>query len=82
MSFEVISPTLFSMGSGGLIGFLVGFAIKRVFRILAVIVGTIPIYRRREYSLLPGNAGHFFTEEQEHDSFAGWRAGRHSACYF
>ena len=39
MSFEVISPTLFSMGSGGLIGFLVGFAIKRIFKILAVIVG-------------------------------------------
>ena len=27
------------MGSGGLIGFLVGFAIKRVFKILAVIAG-------------------------------------------
>lgn len=39
MSFESISPTLFSVGSGGLIGFLVGFAIKRIFKILAVIVG-------------------------------------------
>jgi uncharacterized membrane protein (Fun14 family) len=39
MSFESISPTLFSIGSGGLIGFLVGFAIKRIFKILAVIVG-------------------------------------------
>lgn len=36
---EYISPTLFSAGSGGLIGFLVGFAIKRVFKILAVIAG-------------------------------------------
>ena len=27
------------MGSGGLIGFLVGFAVKRVFKILAVIAG-------------------------------------------
>ena len=39
MSIENISPTLFSMGSGGLIGFLVGFAVKRVFKILAVIAG-------------------------------------------
>ena len=39
MSFETISPTLFSMGSGGLIGFLIGFAIKRIFKILAVISG-------------------------------------------
>ncbi|MGB0003370.1 MAG: FUN14 domain-containing protein [Nitrososphaeraceae archaeon] len=37
MSIENISPTLFSMGSGGLIGFLV--AVKRVFKILAVIAG-------------------------------------------
>ncbi|MGA9909323.1 MAG: FUN14 domain-containing protein [Nitrososphaeraceae archaeon] len=39
MSIENISPTLFSMGSGGLIGLLVGFAVKRVFKILAVIAG-------------------------------------------
>jgi uncharacterized membrane protein (Fun14 family) len=39
MSFESISPTIFSIGSGGQIGFLVGFAIKRIFKILAVIVG-------------------------------------------
>src|SRR5881409_2666510 len=39
MTIESISPTLFSIGSGGLIGFLVGFAIKRIFKILAVIVG-------------------------------------------
>jgi uncharacterized membrane protein (Fun14 family) len=39
MSIEALSPTLFSIGSGGLIGFLVGFAIKRVMKILAVIAG-------------------------------------------
>ena len=39
MSIESISPTLFSIGSGGLIGFLVGFAIKRIFKILAVLAG-------------------------------------------
>ena len=37
MSIESFSPTLFSIGSGGVIGFLVGFAIKRVIKILAVI---------------------------------------------
>lgn len=30
---------MFSIGSGGIIGFLVGFALKRVMKILAVIVG-------------------------------------------
>ena len=39
MSLEAVAPTLFSIGSGGLIGFLAGFAMKRVFKILAVIVG-------------------------------------------
>ena len=39
MSIESFSPTLFSIGSGGVIGFLVGFAIKRVIKILAVIAG-------------------------------------------
>lgn len=39
MSIEIVSPTLFSIGSGGVIGFLVGFAIKRVIKILAVIAG-------------------------------------------
>jgi uncharacterized membrane protein (Fun14 family) len=39
MSIESFSPTLFSIGSGGVIGFLVGFAVKRVIKILAVIAG-------------------------------------------
>jgi uncharacterized membrane protein (Fun14 family) len=39
LSIENISPTLFSIGSGSVIGFLVGFAIKRVMKILAVITG-------------------------------------------
>ena len=38
-SLEAVAPTLFTIGSGGLIGFLAGFAIKRIFKILAVIVG-------------------------------------------
>ncbi len=39
MSIESFAPTLFTIGSGGLIGFLAGFALKRIFKILAVIVG-------------------------------------------
>ena len=39
MSLDAVAPTLFTIGSGGLIGFLAGFAMKRVFKILAVIVG-------------------------------------------
>lgn len=39
MSIENISPALFSIGSGGVIGFLIGFAIKRVMKILAVVAG-------------------------------------------
>jgi uncharacterized membrane protein (Fun14 family) len=39
LSIENISPTLFSIGSGGVIGFIIGFAIKKVMKILAVIAG-------------------------------------------
>jgi uncharacterized membrane protein (Fun14 family) len=39
LSIEIISPTLFSIGSGGVVGFLIGFAIKKVMKILAVVVG-------------------------------------------
>lgn len=39
LSIENISPSLFSIGSGGVFGFLVGFAIKKVMKILAVVVG-------------------------------------------
>ena len=39
LSLDAVAPTLFTIGSGGLIGFLAGFAIKRIFKILAVIVG-------------------------------------------
>ena len=39
LSLERVAPKLFTIGSGGLIGFLAGFAIKRIFKILAVIVG-------------------------------------------
>lgn len=39
MSLENISSALFTAGSGGIVGFLIGYAIKRVLKILAVIIG-------------------------------------------
>lgn len=39
MSLESLSPTLFSAGAGGVIGFLAGFAIKKIIKIIAVIAG-------------------------------------------
>ena len=39
MSIENIPSTLFTAGSGGIVGFLIGFALKRVMKILAVIIG-------------------------------------------
>jgi uncharacterized membrane protein (Fun14 family) len=39
LSIENISPTLFSIGSGGVMGFIIGFAIKKVMKILAIIAG-------------------------------------------
>ena len=34
LSLEAVAPTLFTIGSGSLIGFLSGFVIKRIFKIL------------------------------------------------
>jgi uncharacterized membrane protein (Fun14 family) len=39
LSLDSVAPTLFTIGSEGLIGFLAGFALKRVFKIIAVVVG-------------------------------------------
>ena len=39
LSIESLIPALFSIGTGGVIGFLVRFPIKKVIKILAVIVG-------------------------------------------
>lgn len=36
---EVLPPVLFQMGTGGIAGFFVGFAIKKILKILAVIIG-------------------------------------------
>jgi uncharacterized membrane protein (Fun14 family) len=39
MSLETISSALFTAGSGGIGGFVIGFALKKVMKIAAVIVG-------------------------------------------
>ncbi|HEY7108310.1 MAG TPA: FUN14 domain-containing protein [Nitrososphaeraceae archaeon] len=39
MSLESLSPALFSAGAGGAIGFLAGFAIKKIIKIIAIIAG-------------------------------------------
>jgi uncharacterized membrane protein (Fun14 family) len=39
LSIESLIPALFSICTGGVIGFIVGFPIKKVMKILAVIVG-------------------------------------------
>jgi len=39
MSLEIIPSALFTVGSGGVVGFIIGFALKEVMKILAVIAG-------------------------------------------
>jgi len=36
---EVFSPILYQLGAGGILGFIVGYAVKKVIKILAVIAG-------------------------------------------
>jgi len=36
---EVFSPILYQLGAGGILGFIVGYAVKKVLKILAVIAG-------------------------------------------
>ena len=39
MTAEMIPSALLSLGSGGIVGFVVGFALKKVMKILAIIAG-------------------------------------------
>jgi len=39
VSLENISSTLFTVGSGGVVGFFIGYSLKRIIKILAVIIG-------------------------------------------
>jgi uncharacterized membrane protein (Fun14 family) len=36
---ELLSPVLFQFGTGGIGGFIVGFAIKKISKLLAILVG-------------------------------------------
>lgn len=36
---EVISPIIYQLGAGGILGFVAGYAIKKLLKILAVIAG-------------------------------------------
>lgn len=36
---ELISPLIYQLGAGGILGFVVGYAVKKVLKILALIVG-------------------------------------------
>ena len=39
MTVEIIPSALLSLGSGGIVGFVIGFALKKVVKILAIIAG-------------------------------------------
>jgi uncharacterized membrane protein (Fun14 family) len=39
VSLDSVPSTLFTVGSGGVVRFLIGFALKRIMKILAVIIG-------------------------------------------
>ncbi len=39
MTIEIIPSALLSLGSGGIVGFVIGFALKKVMKILAIIAG-------------------------------------------
>jgi uncharacterized membrane protein (Fun14 family) len=40
---ELISPIAYQVGAGGILGFIVGYAIKKLLKLLAVVVGLFSI---------------------------------------
>jgi uncharacterized membrane protein (Fun14 family) len=36
---ELISPIVYQIGAGGILGFIVGYAVKKLLKVLAVIIG-------------------------------------------
>lgn len=44
MSFDLVSPLVTQLGFGGILGFIVGFAIRKILKFLAVIVGLIFVF--------------------------------------
>lgn len=41
---EIVSPLIYQLGIGGIGGFIVGYAIKKIGKIIAVIIGLILIF--------------------------------------
>ena len=40
---EILTPIAFQLGTGGILGFVVGYALKKLFKIVAVLVGLFAI---------------------------------------
>lgn len=40
---EIITPLIYQFGTGGILGFVVGYAVKKVTKILAVIAGLLAL---------------------------------------
>ena len=40
---ELISPIVYQIGAGGILGFIVGYAVKKLLKVLAVIAGLFAI---------------------------------------
>ena len=40
---DLISPILYQLGTGGILGFIIGYAFKKVLKIIAVIVGIFAV---------------------------------------
>ena len=44
MSYDLISPLAVQLGAGGIAGFIIGFAVKKLLKLLAILVGLIFIF--------------------------------------
>jgi uncharacterized membrane protein (Fun14 family) len=44
LSFDLASPLIAQIGVGGVVGFIVGFAVKKLFKLLAILVGLIFVF--------------------------------------
>ncbi len=44
MSYDLISPLAVQLGAGGIAGFIIGFAVKKLLKLLAILAGLIFIF--------------------------------------
>jgi len=44
LSYDLLSPLVAQLGGGGIAGFIVGFAIKKLLKLLAILVGLIFVF--------------------------------------